>query len=235
MMPEKRFRLRSTVTLALLPIATWSSAAAAQEPPDTFRLNPIVVTATRLPQPRSAVPASVTVLRGEMLRAQGVRFVADALRLVAGTNLVRLGSRGGLTSLFMRGGESDYVQVMVDGVVLNEPGGAFDIGQLTTDNVERIEVVRGPASVLYGSDAVTGVVNVITRAASGPPRVSAAASISPGTTPSRSTDGREASTRGWSSRAALWGSSATSSRGAWATGLGARSWVSCCWARFPSS
>jgi vitamin B12 transporter len=156
---------------------------AAQEPPDTFRLNPIVVTATRLAQLRTTVPAAVTVLQGDALRRQGIRFIADALRFVPGANIVQVGSRGGLTSLFMRGGESDYVQVMVDGVVLNEPGGAFDIGQLTTENVERIEILRGPASVLYGSDAVTGIVHVITRSGNGPPRLSASATI--GTQPRR--------------------------------------------------
>jgi vitamin B12 transporter len=174
--------VRPAVMLSIVTLS-FPRSIAAQEPPDTFRLNPIVVTATRLAQPRAAVPAAVTVLEGASLRTHGIRFVADALRLVPGANLVQLGSRGGLTSLFMRGGESDYVQVMVDGVVLNEPGGAFDIGQLTTDNVERIEVVRGPASVLYGSDAVTGVVHVITRAGSGPPRIAASATI--GTEPRR--------------------------------------------------
>lgn len=155
------------LVLALAPLP----GAAQRTPPDTFRLDPIVVTATRVPTPRTAVPAAVTVLDGELLRAQGIRFVADALRQVPGAMVARNGSEGGLTSLFLRGGESDYVQVMVDGVVLNDPGGAFDFDQLTLDNVERIEVLRGPASVLYGSDAVTGVVHIVTRRGEGAPRV----------------------------------------------------------------
>src|SRR6185436_6571651 len=77
-------------------------------------------------------------------------------------------------SLFLRGGESDYVQVLVDGVSLNGPGGTFDFGNLTTDNVDRIEVVAGPTSVLYGSDAVAGVVQVFTRRGFGKPQVDAA-------------------------------------------------------------
>ena len=136
--------------------------ASAQELPDTFQLGEIVVTATRLPTPRSAVPVAVTVLMGDNLRSSGIRFVADALRGVPGASVFRSGSHGGLTSLFLRGGESDYVQVMVDGAVLNDPGGAIDLGQLTTDNIDRIEVVRGPVSVLYGSEAVTGVVHILT-------------------------------------------------------------------------
>ncbi len=148
----------------------------AQEPPDSFRLREIVVTATRLPLPRVAVPAAVTVLEGDELRARGIRFVADALRTVPGAAVARNGSAGGLTSLFLRGGESDYVQVLIDGVQLNEPGGSFDFGQLTTDNVDRIEIVRGPVGVLYGSDAVTGVVHIFTRSGTGRPTVTASAS-----------------------------------------------------------
>ena len=151
--------------LALAPVAV-----SAQEPADTFRVDEFVVTATRLPTPRRAVPAAVTVLRGEDLRAQGIHFVADALRPVPGASVVRSGSYGGLTTAFLRGGEGDYVQVLVDGVVLNDPGGAVDLGQLTTDNIDRIEIVRGPVSVLYGSDAVTGVIHVITRMGGGPTR-----------------------------------------------------------------
>jgi vitamin B12 transporter len=150
--------------------------AFAQEPPDTFRLDQIVVTATRLPAARAAVPAAVTVIRGDDLRARGVRFVADALRAVPGMAVARAGSAGAITSLFLRGGESDYVQVLVDGVRMNEPGGTVDFGQLTTDHIERIEVVRGPVGVLYGSDAVAGVVQIFTRRGEGGPRVRASAS-----------------------------------------------------------
>ena len=159
------------------------SAARAQEPQDTFALSELVVTATRFPLPRSAVPAAVTVLDGDALRARGVRFLADALREVPGAAVARSGSTGGLTSLFLRGGEGDYVQVLVDGVALNEPGGAIDLGQLTTDNVDRIEIVRGPASVLYGSDAVTGVIHVFTRRGAGRTRLEVGADV--GTTARR--------------------------------------------------
>jgi vitamin B12 transporter len=169
-----------TARMALIPLlftllsTAWTEG---QTPPDTFRLDPIIVTATRVPVPRMSVPAAVTVIHGDELRARGIHFVADALRGVPGASVARSGSEGGLTSLFLRGGESDYVQVMLDGVVLNDPGGAFDFGQLTTDNIERIEIVRGPVSVLYGSDAVTGVVNILTRRGTGAPRLSAAAGI----------------------------------------------------------
>lgn len=135
--------------------------AAAQQ--DTIQLPSLVVTATRVPLPVDAVPAAVTVLDGDALRQKGVRTVADALRTVPSAQVARNGSYGSITSLFLRGGESDYVQVLVDGVRVNNPGGLYDFANLTMDNVERIEIVRGPVSVLYGSDAMTGVVQVFTR------------------------------------------------------------------------
>lgn len=138
---------------------------AAQTGRDTVTLPPVIVTATRLPVPIDAVSAAVTVIRGEDLVARGVHTMADALRDVLGVAVARAGAEGSQTSLFLRGGESDYVKVLVDGVPVNQPGGAFDFAHLTTDGVERIEVVRGPVSVLYGSDAVTGVIQVFTRAA----------------------------------------------------------------------
>jgi vitamin B12 transporter len=141
-----------------------------QEPRDTVRLEEVVVTATRLPTPLAATTAAVTVVTGQELRAHGVATVADALRLVPGADVVETGPRGGATSLFLRGGESGYVRVLLDGVPLNPPGAAYDFANLTTDDVERIEIVRGPASVLYGSDAVSGVVQVFTRRGLGPAR-----------------------------------------------------------------
>jgi vitamin B12 transporter len=145
-----------------------STLLAAQEVPDTTRLKELVVTATRIPTPADAVVSSTTIIRAEDLKAQGIHFVLDALREVPGATVVQTGSFGGSTSLFLRGGESDYVKVLVDGVPVNQSGGAYNFANLTTDNVDRIEVVRGPASVLYGSDAVSGVVQVFTRRGQGP-------------------------------------------------------------------
>ena len=148
-------------------------AAADTAHTDTLDLPAIVVTATRVPLDREAIPTPVTVLTGDELRSRGVGSVAEALATVPGAAVVRSGGTGAQTSLFLRGGESDYVLVLVDGVPVNEPGGAFDFADLSTDQVERIEVVRGPVSVLYGSDAVSGVVQIFTRRGSGPPAVTA--------------------------------------------------------------
>ncbi|MDQ3998471.1 MAG: TonB-dependent receptor [Gemmatimonadota bacterium] len=168
------------MTLRLFACAVALAAVAAgrlpaQEARDTSRLAPVVSTATRVPVPQAAAPVAVTVITGQSLRARGITHVADALRDVPGVALAQAGSAGAQTALFLRGGESKYVKVLIDGVPVNEAGGAFDFGTLTTHNVERIEIVRGPASVLYGSDAVTGVVQIFTRRGKGPARVDASA------------------------------------------------------------
>ncbi|HEU4698004.1 MAG TPA: TonB-dependent receptor [Gemmatimonadales bacterium] len=156
--------LASVFTAALAGAsAAVPATARAQDVRDTVRLPEIMVTATHVPVAPNAITSTVTVLAGDELRARGVRFVADALKEVPGAAVVAGGSYGAVSSLFLRGGESDYVKVLVDGVPVNQPGGAFDWADLTLDNVDRIEVVRGPASVIYGSDAITGVVQIFTR------------------------------------------------------------------------
>ena len=144
--------------------------AAQEQSRDTARTAPIIVTATRVPMSQGALPVAVTVITGEELRVRGITTVADALNDVTSASVVQSGSQGGTTQLFLRGGESKYVKVLIDGVPANDPGGVYDFASLTTDNVERIEIVRGPASVIYGADAVTGVVQIITRQGRGAPR-----------------------------------------------------------------
>jgi vitamin B12 transporter len=161
----------------VLLVALVSSPVAAQEPRDTTTLPPITVTATRVPLRLDLVASSVTVLTAAQLRAAGYKTVAEALRDMPAASVIESGSFGGQTSLFLRGGESDYTKVLLDGVPLNQPGGALDFADLSLDNVERIEVARGPGSVLYGSDAMAGVVQIFTRAGSGPARVSAGARV----------------------------------------------------------
>ncbi|HSK20034.1 MAG TPA: TonB-dependent receptor [Longimicrobiales bacterium] len=154
--------LMSAVALALIPSAAASQTVPQQ--PDTVQLSELVVTATRLQERIADAPGSITVLRGSALRSNGSRTLADALRAVPGISIAQSAGPGALTSLFIRGGESDYVQVLVDGVQVNEPGGSFDWAHMSTEGIERVEIVRGPASVLYGSDAVSGVIQIFTRA-----------------------------------------------------------------------
>src|SRR5579862_6154788 len=115
-----------------------------QTPSDTFKLAPLVVTATGIPTRADQLPVSVTVLKGSDLAARGIRTVSQALRLVPGATVVETGSFGSQTSLFLRGGESDYAKVLVDGVPQSQPGVGFDFANLRTDNIDRIEVVSGP-------------------------------------------------------------------------------------------
>jgi vitamin B12 transporter len=159
-------RLALVIPIALTPLAIPAQQVVrdtARTSRDTARAAAIVVTATRSELARDRVPESVSVLTGEQLRREGVVSVADALRQVPGVALARSASYGTATSLFIRGGESKFTKVLLDGVPVNEAGGAFDFSSLTTDNVERIEIVRGPSSVLYGSDAMAGVVQIFTR------------------------------------------------------------------------
>ncbi|MEX2182279.1 MAG: TonB-dependent receptor [Gemmatimonadaceae bacterium] len=143
----------------------------AQASRDTTALPVSVITATRIPTPVTLLTASVHVLDGAALRREGVTHVGDALRRVPGLAIARTSSFGSQQALFLRGGQSNYVRVLVDGVPINEPGGVLDLGRLTLDDVERIEVVRGPASVLYGSEAMAGVIQILTRRGGGATRV----------------------------------------------------------------
>lgn len=123
----------------------------------------VVVTATRTEVPTQQVGASVTVLSAEELRSRNVLPVSDALRVVPGASVASSGGMGTITSLFVRGGESDYNKVLLDGIPLNQPGGAFDFNNLMTESLDYIEIVRGPQSALFGSDALGSVVQIFTR------------------------------------------------------------------------
>jgi vitamin B12 transporter len=134
-------------------------------------VDPVVVSETRTERRLSQSTGSVHVITRDELEKRHFPYLREVLRDVPGLAVVQTGSRGGTTSLFTRGGESDFTMVMVDGVKMNDPGGGFEFANLTTDNVERIEIVKGPQSALYGSDAIGGVINIITRKGTGPLRV----------------------------------------------------------------
>lgn len=125
----------------------------------------LVVTATRGPESRATITQSVTVTTREDIAALGSSSLADILRFVPAVNIESTGREGGLTSMFARGGESDYNLVLVDGVRVNQSGGAFDFGRIGAAEIERVEVVRGAQSSLWGSDAMGSVVQIFTRRA----------------------------------------------------------------------
>ena len=123
----------------------------------------VVVTAGATEQLQSRTGAPVTVIDEATIAAINKLDVLEALRLVPAAQIVQVGQRGGATSLFLRGGESNFTKVLIDGIPANDIGGGFDFSQLTLASVERIEVLRQTNSVIYGSDALTGVVNISTR------------------------------------------------------------------------
>ncbi len=155
------------VAAMLLP-----TLAAAQEPPAPIvQLPDMTVTATRVPTLADRIPAGVTIITRNTIESRGYTTLVEALSAVPGLHVVQSGGQGGNASVFIRGTNSNQVLVLRDGVPVNDPsdpGGAFNFGVDTLDDIERIEVVRGPMSSLYGSGAIGGVVNLITRQGAGP-------------------------------------------------------------------
>ena len=160
-------------TMAIPPIPA-SAGEIMASPPVSMVVNlrlataaeTVIVSATRTPVPGEAAGADVDSLSGADLTALQPIAANDAMRFLPGAVINTAGQRGGLSSLFVRGGESNYNKVIVDGVTVNEPGGTFDFGTLSLAQGDRMEFVRGAQSTLYGSDAMTSVIQVWTRAGS---------------------------------------------------------------------
>src|SRR5204862_5721069 len=134
--------------------------------------DPVVVSATRFDIPLDRSPASVSVISSQDIDNKQIERATDALRKVPELAVVQTGTPGQLTSVFMRGLPSQDMQVLLDGIPINQGlGGQFDFANLTTDNVDRIEIVRGPQSTIYGPRALAGVVQIFTKQGSGPPGI----------------------------------------------------------------
>ncbi|MBV8784685.1 MAG: TonB-dependent receptor, partial [Gammaproteobacteria bacterium] len=173
MAPRACARALLFVPLCLLPLQL-----PAESPPDAQALQNVVITATRIPTPAIELASSVTVITAADIEARQQRTFPELLQNVPGLNVVQEGGPGGQTSVFMRGTNSNHTRVLIDGIDVGDPSnanGAFDFGQLLTDDIERVEVLRGPQSGLYGSDAIGGVINIITKTGQGPPQLSAGA------------------------------------------------------------
>jgi len=153
----------AAVTLVVVLIA---GAAAAQE---VKQVEPVVVTATKTPTPAEELGASVTVIPGVDIDARRYPTVDETLRGVPGVDIRRSGSFGKTTAVSIRGANPNQVQILVDGMRVKSPTlGQVDLSDLSPDLIDRIEVIRGPQSTLYGADAIGGVINIITRQGSGP-------------------------------------------------------------------
>jgi vitamin B12 transporter len=144
--------------------------------PPVSQLEPVVVTATRAETPLKEVSTAVTVITQEDIRQQQAETVAEALRSVPSLDVVQSGSRGTETSVFIRGAEPDQTLVLIDGVEVNSVTlGEFDFANLTTENIDRIEILRGGGGTLYGSQAIGGVINVMSKKGEGAPTASVSA------------------------------------------------------------
>jgi vitamin B12 transporter len=136
----------------------------------------VVFSATGLATAAEAVASSVTVITAEDIEKTQRRTIPDLLQTVPGLNVVQTGGPGGQTSVFIRGTNSNHTKVLIDGMDVSDPSSpnrAFDFGPLTTYDIERVEVLRGPQSGLYGSDALGGVISITTKTGKGPPKVTA--------------------------------------------------------------
>jgi len=161
----------SLLHLPVTSVALLAGVSVSAYASDGDELQAVVITATRLPTPVSAVASSITVVTAEDIAARQERTIADVLKDVPGLNVVQTGGPGGVTSVFIRGTNSNHTKVFIDGIDVSDPSnstGAFDFGQLLTPDIERVEVLRGPQSGLYGSDAIGGVITIITKSGSGP-------------------------------------------------------------------
>jgi vitamin B12 transporter len=158
-------------------LAEESKDETGKESPDTLKYH-IVVTATRTEQPTLELGSSTTVLTAAELEQSGKETVVEALAAVPGLDVIQYGGAGKTASVFLRGANTEHTLVMIDGVEVNDPmspGRTFDFAHLSLDNIDRIEIVRGPQSTLYGSDAMGGVINIITKKGEGKPRFFVAA------------------------------------------------------------
>jgi vitamin B12 transporter len=149
----------------------------AEEEKDTavkYDLGNVIVSATKTETYQGEVGSSTTVINKEDIKKAGKQTVEQVLRDIPGVTIMQTGALGGGVSIYLRGAKPGQTLVMIDGVELNDPMStdrSFDFAHLTTDNIERIEVVRGPQSTLYGSDAMAGVINIITKKGTGKPQV----------------------------------------------------------------
>lgn len=156
-------------TIKLLPIALAIATNVVHAQPDTREQSEVqeqlIVTGTYSPLAVEKITSSVSVIDRLMIEQLNKTNLAELLQSIPGVLVERQGGPGGLAVVSIRGGESNYTVVMVDGVALNDPGntrgGAFDLGNINVESIERIEIVKGPQSAIYGADALAGVINII--------------------------------------------------------------------------
>ncbi len=170
-------RGRHAAAILVLCASSGAMPAIAQQPPGSTPSAPvpdIVVSPTRVPTAISRVGSAISVISREEIEKASARDVSDLLRRVPGLTLTQNGGAGATQTVRLRGMDARHTLVLVDGIRVNDPtstGGEFDFAALVPTDIERIEVLRGPQTALYGSDALGGVISIVTRKGRGAPRV----------------------------------------------------------------
>src|SRR6184192_2314762 len=162
--------------LVFVPVVCHAQEATPTPSPAEAEVESVVVSATRFDIPLDQSPASASVISSEELEQKQIQRVSDALREVPGLSVVQTGVPGQLTSVFTRGLRSEHTQVLLDGIPINQGlQGAFNFADFTTEDIDRIEVVRGPQSTIYGPRALAGVIQIFTKQGTGTPGAMVAA------------------------------------------------------------
>ena len=171
--------MRESLVLPIIAsVALPSLACAADATADETNSETVVVTATRIPTPEAQVASSMTIITADDVAAKQSQTLTDLLKDAPGLNLVQSGGPGAQTSIYMRGTNANHTKVLVDGIDVSDPSspqGTFDFSQFLTQDIQTVEILRGPQSGLYGSDAIGGVINIITRGGQGPAQFTATA------------------------------------------------------------
>ncbi|MFH2029051.1 MAG: TonB-dependent receptor [Bacteroidota bacterium] len=153
-------------TILLAVLILFYLTVSAQENSITAKLDEVIVTANRTNTPSIEIASSYTIIGEEDLKKHQTKSVLEILRTVEGVNIVQSGGSGKISKIYIRGANPHHTLVLIDGVKVNDtssPNNAFDFANLSTDNIERIEIIRGAQSTIYGSEAMAGVVNIITK------------------------------------------------------------------------
>lgn len=159
-------KIKAILCVAALVMTQTGLGYAEETKTENKENQPVVVTATKTATPSSELSATTTVITSEMIENSKALTVVDALRQVSGVEINQSGGIGSTSSVYMRGAKSGHTLVMLDGMVLNDAistGKIFDFANLPVDGIEKIEIVKGAQSTLYGSEAIGGVINIITK------------------------------------------------------------------------
>src|SRR5215469_4290586 len=166
----------AALAIVFAPFVCQSQEGSPTPTPGEAEAEQVVVSATRFDIPTDQSPASVSVISSEDIEQKQIQRVSNALREVPGLSVVQTGTAGQLTSVFMRGLPSEDMQVLLDGIPINQGlSGAMNFADITTDDIDRIEVVRGPQSAIYGPRALAGVIQIFTKEGTGTPGAMVAA------------------------------------------------------------